>query len=137
MVNVGVACVSIKSAGFGRNTSETPWGHVLRDVRPTKYSLTAPANYDEMTTSPAAPTGSFILTMTSDELNLVISSLRSRATDLELLARVDPTNGPDLPGIFGSESKKELVSAWRGAAAGCRALASRLREEQVRQGYKP
>ena len=90
-----------------------------------------------MTTSPAAPTVSFILTLTSDELNLVISSLCSRATDLELLARVDPTNGPDLPGIFGSESKKELVSAWRRAASDCRALAGRLREEQVRQGYKP
>ena len=90
-----------------------------------------------MTTSPAAPTGTFILTMTGDELNLVISSLCSRATDLELLASADPDRGPDLPRIFGSESKKELVSAWRGAAADCRALAGRLREEQVRQGCKP
>ena len=90
-----------------------------------------------MTTPPATPTNSFILTITCDELNLVISSLCSRATDLELLASVDPGRGPELPRLFGCESKDELVSSWRAAAAACRALASRLREQQVRQGTGP
>jgi hypothetical protein len=80
---------------------------------------------------------SLILTITCDELNLVISSLCSRATDLEILASVEPDRGPELPQIFGCESKNELVSTWRAAAATCRALAGRLREQQLRQGMGP
>jgi hypothetical protein len=90
-----------------------------------------------MTTPPAAPLKSFILTMTCAELDLVTASLCSRASELEYLANVDPGAGPELPQLFGCESRNELISAWRGAAASCRALASRLRDQQARQGVQP
>jgi hypothetical protein len=90
-----------------------------------------------MTTPPLTPTESFILTMTCAELDLVTTSLCSRATELEHLANVDPGAGPELPELFGCETRSELVSAWRGTAATCRTLASRLRDQQARQGFKP
>ena len=64
-----------------------------------------------MTTPSTRPTEAFVLTMTCDELNLVISSLCSRATDLELLASADPARGPELPPMFGTERKDELLLA--------------------------
>jgi hypothetical protein len=115
---------------FGGNTNQA------LDPNANHSLPRAPLELRIMTAPATPPTESFVLTMTSDELDLVISSLCLRLRDLERLASVDPRRGPELPPMFGPESRDELVSTWRGAAATCRGLVTRLREQQIRQGSR-